>query len=155
MDRERRSPLGLYTIGIAALFLAGFLLLVVFGAHSYRNTVAGQDRNMESRALLSYLSTTLKAYDTAGSVSLGQTETGEPVLTVADGDTGFALRIYRWEGRLVEDYAAAEARLRPEEAQTIGETGVFTVERNGDVLLITTDAGRVLSRVRTGEGAAK
>ena len=29
--RERSGP-GLYTIGIAALFLAGFLLLMIFGA---------------------------------------------------------------------------------------------------------------------------
>ena len=53
MKEDNRSPLGLYTIGIAALFLAGFFLLVVFGAQSYRNTVAGQNGNMRSRALLS------------------------------------------------------------------------------------------------------
>ena len=46
MKKEHRSPIGLYTIGVAALFLAGFFLLVVFGAQSYRNTVAGQNGNM-------------------------------------------------------------------------------------------------------------
>ena len=55
MKREGTSPLGLYTIGIAALFLAGFFLLVVFGAQSYRDTVGGQNRNGEARAELAYL----------------------------------------------------------------------------------------------------
>ena len=68
MKREGSSPLGLYTIGIAALFLAGFFLLVVFGAGSYRNTVSAQNDNMASRALLSYLSTTVKGHDSAGAV---------------------------------------------------------------------------------------
>ena len=40
MNTSRSSPLGLYVIGIAALFLAGFLMLVIFGAQTYRNTVS-------------------------------------------------------------------------------------------------------------------
>ena len=81
MRKEHHSPIGFYTIGVAALFLAGFFLLVVFGAQSYRNTVAGQNGNMQSRALLSYLSTTVKACDAAGAVSL--TEDPENELPVA------------------------------------------------------------------------
>ena len=76
MRKERHFSLGFYTIGVAALFLAGFFLLVVFGAQSYRNTVKGQNGNMQSRALQSYLSTTVKAYDAADAVSL----TEEPAL---------------------------------------------------------------------------
>ena len=45
MSREKSSPLGLYTIGIAALFLLGFLLLVVFGAGIYKDAVTGKDQN--------------------------------------------------------------------------------------------------------------
>ena len=70
MRKEHHSSIGLFTIGITALFLAGFFLLVVFGAQSYRNTVAGQNGNMQSRALLSYLSTTVKGYDAADAVLL-------------------------------------------------------------------------------------
>ena len=68
MRKEHHSRIGLFTIGITALFLAGFFLLVVFGAQSYRNTVAGQNGNMQSRALLSYLSTTVKGYDAADAI---------------------------------------------------------------------------------------
>ena len=41
--RERRGiSAGLLMIGIAAIFLAGFFLLVIFGAQSYRGTVVSQ-----------------------------------------------------------------------------------------------------------------
>lgn len=152
MKQRSGSPLGLYTIGIAALFLAGFLLLVVFGAQSYRNTVTDQDGNMRSRALLSYLSTTLHAYDGADAVSRADSDYG-PVLVVADGGTGYALRIYRYEGHLVEDYARRDAELLPEEAQVIGDTERFDFLREGDLLTVTTDAGQVLYHIR-GEEAA-
>ena len=35
MRKEQHSPVGFYTIGVAALFLAGFFLLVAFGAVFY------------------------------------------------------------------------------------------------------------------------
>ncbi|MBQ9662853.1 MAG: DUF4860 domain-containing protein [Oscillospiraceae bacterium] len=155
MREEKRSPLGLYTIGIAALFLAGFFLLVVFGAQSYRGTVAGQNGNMHSRALLSYLSTTVKAYDAAAAVSLREDAELGQVLVLADGNSGYALRIYRYNGVLLEDYAAADTPLRPEEAQRIGETGLFEAELvTGSLLRLNTDAGSVLLRLRCGEAGA-
>lgn len=155
MKQERQSSLGLYTIGIAALFLAGFFLLVVFGAQSYRNTVSGQSRNMESRALLSYLSTTVKAYDARDAVAVREdTDVGQ-VLILRDGTSGYALRIYRQNDWLLEDYAEENAALRPEEAQQIGKTGRFSVEQTDDTtMIIGTDAGSVLLHLRSGEVGA-
>lgn len=154
MKRERSSPLGFYTIGIAALFLAGFFLLVVFGAQSYRNTVTGQNENMSARSLLSYLATTARAYDTADGVAVTEGEDG-PVLFFADGSTGYGLRIYRREGWLLEDYAAVGAPLLPEDAQRIGETERFDIEElGGGLLRVTTDAGRVLLYSRSEGGDA-
>ena len=155
MKEERRSPQGLYTVGIAALFLAGFFLLVVFGAQSYRKTVAGQNRNMQNRALLSYLSTTVKAYDAEGAVQLREDPEVGRMLVLLDGSSGYALRIYRQNGLLLEDYAEAEAELRPEDAQRIGETARFSLERTGSASLkIDTDAGSVLLHLRSGEVGA-
>jgi len=148
------SPLGLYTIGIAALFLAGFFLLVVFGARSYRDTVSGQNANMDSRALLSYLAAAVKANDTAGAVSVEEGEEGS-VLVLTDAASGYALRIYRYGGVLVEDYAAASSPLSPEDAQVIGPTEMFRVERLAeDLLSAVTDQGEVLLRLRSGGGGA-
>ena len=155
MRKEHYSPIGLYTIGVAALFLAGFFLLVVFGAQSYRNTAAGQNGNMHNRALLSYLSTTVKAYDAADAISLTEDPEVGQVLVLADGKSGYAVRIYHRDGILLEDYAAADASLCPEEAQQIGETRRFEAEKlYGDVLKLKTDAGSVLLHLRSGgEGA--
>lgn len=148
---KRSSPLGLYTLGIAALFLAGFLLLVVFGARTYRDAAAGQAENNRDRALLSYLSSCVKSSDRDGCVSVEESESG-PVLVLGDG-SGYALHIYRHNGSLVENYSAEGASLQPDWADVIGATEVFTIERPAaDLLQITTDAGSVLLHLRSGEG---
>ena len=154
MRDGEKSPLGLTAMGIAALFLAGFFLLVVLGARGYLNTVAGQNENMRSRALLSYLSTCVKSGDSRGAVSVAESEFG-PVLTVADGNSGYGLKIYRIDGVLVEEYAHLQAALQPTEAQTIAPTERFEPSLAGDVLTVETDAGRVLLHLRSEGGGEK
>lgn len=150
MKREHSSLLGLYTLGIAALFLAGFLLLVVFGARTYRDAAAAQADNNRARALLSYLSICVKGSDSDGCVYVEQGEDG-PILVIGDG-SGYALHIYRHDGNLVENYSAESEPPRPDWADVIGPTEVFTVEQPAaDLLRITTDAGDVLLCLRSGE----
>ena len=139
---DQKSPLGLYSIGIAALFLLGFFLLVVFGAQNYRNAVAAQHANNDSRVLLSYVSTCIKGSDQTGCVRIRE-EDGNTVLVIADEESGYASRLYLSHGNLVEDYAETGAALDP----------VFTVEELTEGLLaVTTDAGRSLIRLRSQGG---
>ncbi len=146
----KRNGLGLYTMGIAALFLAGFFLLVVFGAKTYRTAAASQARHNEQRALLSYLSTCVKSNDKAGGVYIRE-EDG-PVLVMEDG-SGFGLHIYQEDGKLLEEYSAVDAALHPQEATVLGETDVFRVEElRPGTLEVVTDAGAVLLHLRSGEG---
>ena len=152
MKRSRSSPLGLYVIGIAALFLAGFLMLVIFGAQTYRNTVSVQNGNNETRATLSYISATVRAYDGTGAVQVSQAQTQDgaetQVLSLADGDTGYAMRLYTWQGNLMEEYAKADAALSPSASNVIGETQTFELEKDEDLLRVKTDEGSVLLHLR-------
>ena len=155
MKKHAGSPLGLYMTGIAALFLAGFLLLVIFGALSYRNTVASQQGNMDTRALLAYFDSAVKAGDSQSAVHIerGLEGAAGPVLAIADGDTGYEVRVYLHDGRLLEDFAEAGSALMPEDANVIGETARFDARWTaGRLLTIDTDAGRVLVCPRSGEG---
>ena len=80
---------------------------------------------------------------------------GEPVLVIADGQSGYAIRIYRYGDSLVEDYGEADGALYPDMAQVIGETEEFRIEEleNGAYAVVT-DAGRVLFGLRSEKGVA-
>lgn len=152
--RRESSLSGIYTMAVAGVFLAGFFLTVIFGAQTYREIADGQNRNNEARALLSYISTCVRMNDTAGAVSVSQVE-GEPVLVIADGQSGYAIRIYRYGDSLVEDYGEAAGALYPDMAQVIGETEEFRIEELGDqTYAIITYAGRVLFGLRSEKGVA-
>ncbi|MBQ3481465.1 MAG: DUF4860 domain-containing protein [Oscillospiraceae bacterium] len=154
MKQNEKNPILLLSVGIAALFLLGFLLLVAFGARTYRDMVDSQYGNMDERALSAYIAASVKANDSRGALRVEDSDCGQ-VLVVADAGSGWALRYYRYEGQLVEDYARDGTPLAPEEAQRIGPTELFSVERgdNGLVTVIT-DAGRILLHTRSTEGAA-
>ena len=152
LKHEHGSSIGYFTIGIATLFLAGFLLLVVFGAQSYRNVVSAQNSNMTSRTLLSYIATCVKASDTENAVSVTETADGQ-ILKVADGNTGYGLFIYWHDGKLLEEFTSLESQLSPESAEVIGYTDVFSVREVSDGLIsVTTDAGRILLHIRSEGG---
>ena len=91
---------GSFSQGFFTLGIAGFFLLVTFGAATYRETVEGQGENNRTRALVSYLSTCLKANDRAGALSweacTEQDAMNGALFTIADGDSAYALRIYQW-----------------------------------------------------------
>jgi len=143
-----------YTIAIVGLFLAGFFLLVVFGAKSYSASAVMQNDHMEMRALSAYIATSIKGSDSTGAVQIEQGPEG-PVLVIADGDTGYAKRIYQSAGNLVEDYARADSALRPDQAMVIAPTAAFNVEQPAaNRLVVTTDEGRTLITLRSkgGEG---
>lgn len=153
MKRRGGSPLGLYTLGIAALFLAGLLLLVVFGAGAYRDAAANQEENNRGRTLLSYIATCVRSGDSAGNVSVRESDMG-PVIVVADG-SGYALHIYRHGGYLMEEYSAVDAALDPEASSVIGPTSVFSLEfPEPGTIEVTTDAGKALLHLRCAEVSA-
>lgn len=153
MKRSGSSPTVFFTMGVAGLFLAVFFLTVVFGAQTYRDIVERQTQNNRTRTLLSYFSTCMRNHDTAGAVRLYE-EDGMTVLAIADGDSGYGLRLYQYDGCIVEDYGQLETALNPGAAQVIGETACFRVEETAEnTYTITTDEGKVLLRTRSRGGS--
>ena len=153
MLNKNRSPLGLYMIGIVALFLAGSLMLVVLGAHTYRNAVRGQEANNKTRAICAYLSAALHAGDGRDRIQIKDNTDGSSILVIRD-DGGYASRIYLHEGALVEDYGKEEAPLDPADAMVIGQTKGFqaNLDKETGVLRIDTDEGYTLVHIRSGGG---
>ncbi len=151
--KNGRSSTGFYTMGILALFMAGFLLIVIFGANIYKGTVETQESNNNTRAILSSISSLSKSQD-PGRISIVKDDEAGAVLVVEDGDTGYAQKVYRYKGDLVQEYSRTEGDLSPEGAQVIGKTKTFTVEKKGrSMIAVDTDAGQVL--LHTGKEAGK
>ncbi len=151
MKKRRFDMTTLYTLGIFALFLAAFLLLVVFGARTYGRAVESQRENQNRRALLSYLAVTVRNHDHQDAVSIEEGPEGD-ALVLQDEIDGvvYATRIYQSEGLLVEEYG----RYGTEgQRQTIGACAAFSVEQvSSQCLRVRLDVGSVLLHLRSTAG---
>ena len=135
---------------MTAVFMVGFLLLVIFGTGIYRNITNTREEANLSRTLSSYLHTASKMNEAGIEID---TIEGQKVLVIADGDTGFGNRIYLNEGYLVEDYGMLGDELHRSSALKIAETSIFELEEISDTLIrATTDDGDVfLTRMKGGQ----
>ena len=135
------------TVTIAVLFLV-ILLLVVFSAMSYQRSVEIQEDNNNTRALLSYVITAVKANE-AGTVTIEE-RGGIPMLVIADTVTGYEQQIYQSEGKVYESYARTGAEPDPSEALEIGESSrVELTWMKEDLLQIRTDKGNSYVHIRS------
>ncbi len=136
----------LSALTIAVLFLV-ILLLVVFAAKSYQHGADSQHENDMQRIVCAYVATAVKDHD-GGEVTPMDFD-GCPGISIADGDTGFAHKIYLSDGALMEEYSKSDLPVDPKTASKIGETSQFEISYISDNLLeIKTDKGASYVNVR-------
>lgn len=127
------------TITVAVLFFA-ILMLVVFSAVSYQRSVKISDANGNTRAVLSYIITAVKA-DEASRVTIQDTD-GMQVLVIENESTGYGQQIFYRDGKVQENYGRLGEPVAVDDALVIGEADLFRLDLKADNLLqITTDLG--------------
>lgn len=150
--RGKRLDSAPFSLALFVLMLGCVLALAIFGAQVYRALTENQSRNNALRASLSYVAARLRAADQAGAVSVEAGPQGDAlVLADAGEDTGYETRIYVYDGRLMEEYAARESAYDPAGAQAVARTDTFTVTVDGGLVTVNTDQGRVCVYLHTGE----
>lgn len=153
MNHENQLMAGIYALGAAGIILSVFFLLAVSGAEAYRGIAEAQAGNNNDRALLSFITTSVKSGDAEGAVRVHYAE-GSPVISIEDADAGYGMQIYRHGGELLGSYGKIGSELNPKDAFIIGRTGKFQVRDLGNgAYEAVTDAGRVLFHVRCGSSA--
>lgn len=146
----RNSRTGAFSVGLYAMILAAALLLTVFGGRLYAAVTAAREENDLRRSTLAYVQTQIEAADAAGAVSILKGPEGD-LLELTDSASGYATRIYLYEGALVEEFSPAEDSPDPARAQTICQADSFSVAAVNDSLIsVTADGVRALAAVRSG-----
>ena len=127
------------TVTVAVLFFV-ILMLVVFSAISYQRSVEISDANGNTRAVLSYIITAVKASE-ASRVSIEDMD-GMQVLVIEDVSTGYAQEIFHKDGKVQENYGRIGEPVNVEDALVIGEADVFEFDMAAyNLLQVTTDLG--------------
>lgn len=150
----RRPDAALPATALFALLLVCLLALTAAGAAVYVRIAGSAADGRSRRAALDYLCARVRAADEANAVTLADGPEG-PVLVLAEplADSGFATRIYLYDGHLVEDYAPENSALSPDTAQPLAETALFAATFDGSLLTVQTTQGAAQIYLHSGEGA--
>ena len=153
MRRDHDRILGIYTLAIALIFLAGFMLLVVFGARSFLAVSHSRQNGMNGRMLFSYIETLVRSSDSEDCLEIRETSFGDAI--VITDPTGYEFRIFHTDGAVYEQYCSPSIEMSTEDAQRIAFTGTFEPDLSEDGLLtVLTDSGRILVKLRSTQEAA-
>lgn len=120
------------------VLFAVILCLVVFSARGYQHSAELQDSSSNTRAVLSYIVSSVRDSD-ASEISIEDRSGMECLVISCDG---YEHKFYKDEGRLLEEYTEPDAGVDPDMALEIGKTGTleFEIDENG-ILTVRTDSG--------------
>ena len=106
-----------------------------------------QEDNNNTRALLSYVITAVKANET-GAVTIEERD-GMPVLVITDTAIGYEQQIYQADGKVYEADGKTGMHPDPSEALEIGESQLFELSwLKENLLQIRTDKGNSYVHIR-------
>ena len=120
------------------VLFAVILCLVVFSARGYQHSAELQDRSGNTRAVLSYIVSSVRDSD-FNEISVEEVSGRECLVISCDG---YEQKFYMDEGRLLEEYTEPGMGVDPAMALEIGKTGTleFDIDDNG-ILTVKTDSG--------------
>lgn len=145
----------IFSIALMLVFFIALMGCLAAGALVYRAAAEAQEQALDLHLESGLLVNTVRAYDLADAVSLGEGPEGTSlVLTRTMPNRVYETRIYQYQGHVLQETTIAERPYSPEGATELLETAVFDVSLEDDLITFETDSGSFCVALRsTTDGA--
>ena len=138
MSQRIKTLRDVITALTTTVLFAVILCLVVFAAKGYQHSAELQDGSANTRAVLSYIVSSVRDSN-ASEVTIEDRSGTECLVISCDG---YEQKFYLNDGRLLEEYTEPGAGIMPDAALAIGTTGTLEFEISDDgILTVRTDSG--------------
>ena len=149
---------GLMALLLFGVFAACVLAVLLTGANAYRRLTQRDQEAYLRRTCVQYLATRVRQADSRDRVSV-ESFGGADALVLTETDGSYTTRIYRYDGWLMELYAAADADMEPQDGEKVLELSSLRLTlEDGALTADTVDtagaSGTLRMTLRSGEGAA-
>lgn len=153
--KGERSFSHLFMVVLLAVFFIALMAGLIVGVSMYRYAANTQMETGDIRVGTGLLSSYVKANDRADVIGVGEGPEGKSLVMVERLDSGtYELRIYKYEGKIVQEYSVAGTAYTPARAQALVDSSTFDFKTQGNLLTITTDEGIVNVTLRSSQGGA-
>ena len=142
-----------FTIALLAVFFIVLMTGLAAGVAMYQAVANNQiDTNM-ARMQAGLLASNVRANDSANAIRVSEGPEGRALILseTIDSDT-YEMRIYLYEGKIVQEYSLAGSQFTPARAQPLIESTTFDFEMHGNLLVLKTDQGATNVALRSYQG---
>lgn len=158
-ERSKRSTRKIastrvFTVALLAVFFVVMMGGLAAGVSMYQAVANNQlDTNM-ARMQAGLLANNVHANDAAGTLGTGNGPEGRALVMTERADDGskYEMRIYLYNGQIVQEYSVAGAAYTPERAQSLITSSTFDFELHGNLLILHTDQGATNVALRSSQG---
>lgn len=145
-----------FTVVLLAVFFVVLMGGLAAGVTMYQAVANNQiDTNM-ARMQAGLLANNVHANDVAISLGTGKGPEGRALVLTEKADDGssYEMRIYLYQGNIVQEYSVSGAAYTPERAQTLISSSTFDFELHDRLLVLHTDQGATNVALRSYQGGA-
>jgi hypothetical protein len=140
---------------LLAVFFIALLSGLIVGVSMYRYAAQTQMDTDKIRMSTGLLASHIKTNDRENVLGVGQGPEGKSLVLTEPADHGaYETRIYKYEGKIVQEYSLAGSAYTPQRAQVLEESDSFDFQVDGKLLTVTTDGGSVSVALRSAHGGA-
>lgn len=141
---SERASRRLFTIVLLVVFFIALMGGLAAGVMVYRSVAATQADTSVQRMQTGLISSIVRANDDASSLGTGTGPEGPSLVMTENLPSGtYEMRIYLYQGQVVEEYSVAGMPYTPERAQALVPSETFGFTAKGKLLTVTTDQGPV------------
>lgn len=144
-----------FTIALLVVFFIVLMTGLAAGVAMYQAVANNQIDTSNARMQAGLLASNVHANDAANSIGTGEGPEGRAlVLTNRVDNNAYEMRIYLYQGQIVQEYSVAGSAYTPARAQPLIASTTFDFEQYGNLLVIKTDQGATNVALRSYQGGA-
>ena len=144
-----------FTVALLVVFFIVLMTGLASGVAMYQAVANNQIDTNNARMQAGLIASNIHANDSMNSIGTGEGPEGRAlVLTDTVGESSYEMRIYLYEGNIVQEYSVAGAEYTPARAQPLIASTSFDFEQYGNLLVIHTDQGATNIALRSYQGGA-
>lgn len=151
---EKKGPsTRVFTLVLLGVFFVVLMTGLAAGVAMYQAVANNQIDTNKARMQAGLLASNIHANDALNVIGTGNGPEGNAlVLSSSVDEDAYEMRIYLYEGQIVQEYSVKGASYTPARAQPLFESSKFSFEQYGNLLIIRTDQGATNIALRSYQG---
>lgn len=143
-----------FMVALLAVFFVVLMTGLAAGVAMYQAVAANQIDTNNARMQAGLLASNIHANDSINAIGTGNGPEGRALVLTdrLSDDDAYEMRIYLYQGKIVQEYSIAGAAYTPERAQPLINSSSFNFELHGNLLVLFTDQGATNIALRSYQG---